>query len=82
MKIKLDENFPAQLAVVLTRLGHDVDTVAQQGLRGADDPAVWEAAQASGRFLITQDMDLAESKSDTTRDDMACRDCPGSLSRF
>jgi predicted nuclease of predicted toxin-antitoxin system len=56
MKIKLDENLPARLAVALSRMGHEVDTVPQEGLGGRDDPSVWRAAQAAGRFLITQDM--------------------------
>ncbi len=60
MKIKLDENLPACLAVALTWLGHDVDTVPQEGMRGKDDPCVWRAAQREGRFLITQDMDFSD----------------------
>jgi len=59
MKIKLDENLPAGLADVLDRLGHDVDTVPREGLAGADDEAVCSAASRAGRFLITQDVDLA-----------------------
>lgn len=60
MKIKLDENLPAGLAVILGSLGHDVDTVPQQGLRGMVDSAVWKAAQATDRFLITQDLDFSD----------------------
>ena len=33
MRIKLDENLPAQLVTVLTELGHDVDTVASHQAR-------------------------------------------------
>jgi len=53
MKIKLDENVPAVLANILDRLGHETDTVPGEGLAGSDDPKVWEAAQRTGRFLIT-----------------------------
>jgi predicted nuclease of predicted toxin-antitoxin system len=60
VKIKLDENLPAGLAVILGSLGHDVDTVPQQGLRGMVDSAVWKAAQATDRFLITQDLDFSD----------------------
>ena len=56
MKIKLDENLPADLVEPLARLGHDVDTVVQEHLTGKDDPTVWEAAQEEGRFLISQDL--------------------------
>lgn len=60
MKIKLDENLPASLAVALGGLGHDIQTVPQQGLTGKRDEAVWEVAQREGRFLITQDLDFSD----------------------
>ena len=60
MRIKLDENLPLQLEPVLGALGHDVDTVASEGLAGRDDDAVWKGAQSSGRFLITQDLDFSD----------------------
>jgi predicted nuclease of predicted toxin-antitoxin system len=47
-------------AIDLARLGHDVDTVVEEGLRGQDDPAVWAAAGQAGRFLITQDLDFSD----------------------
>lgn len=59
MKIKLDENIPARLANVLRQLGHDVDTIPDEGLAGAADPQVWQAAQAENRFFITQDLDFS-----------------------
>ena len=60
MRIKLDENLPVAVATVLTSLGHDVDTVVQQGFGGQPDVRVWEAAQASDRFFITQDLDFSD----------------------
>jgi predicted nuclease of predicted toxin-antitoxin system len=60
VKIKLDENLPAQLARALTALGHDTDTVPQEGLAGKPDPDIWAAAQTVGRFLITQDLDFSD----------------------
>lgn len=60
MKIKLDENIPATLGPVLIGLGHEVDTVPDQGLTGQRDERVWEAAQREGRFLITQDLDFSD----------------------
>lgn len=60
MKIKLDENLPENLQAALAEQGHDVDTVRAEGLRGADDDTIWSAAQESGRFLITQDMDFSD----------------------
>lgn len=41
-------------------MGHDVDTVPSENLRGAVDEKVWAAAQTAGRFLITQDLDFSD----------------------
>jgi predicted nuclease of predicted toxin-antitoxin system len=60
MKIKLDENLPVRAAQCLRDLGHDVDTVLDEGLGGRSDVAVWQAAQAEERFLITQDLDFSD----------------------
>ena len=60
MKIKLDENLPATLAGILARLGHDADTVVDEGLKGEPDEVVWPAAQDDGRFLVTQDLDFSD----------------------
>jgi predicted nuclease of predicted toxin-antitoxin system len=60
MKLKLDENLPESLLTALSALGHDVDNVRLEGLVGQSDPNIWEAAQAEGRFLITQDLDFSD----------------------
>ena len=60
MRIKLDENLPAALAKILAAAGHDVDTSPDEGLTGRPDPAVWRAAQDTGRFLVTQDLDFSD----------------------
>jgi predicted nuclease of predicted toxin-antitoxin system len=60
VKIKLDENLPDRLSESLTALGHDVDSVMTERLAGRDDEVVWTAAQAAGRFLITQDLDFSD----------------------
>ncbi len=62
MKIKLDENIPSDLAPGLAGMGHDIDTVVDEGIAGEADLAVWEAAQREKRFLITQDMDFADAR--------------------
>ena len=62
MKVKLDENLPFRLASVLTRLGHDVHTLRDEGLLGRSDKQIWERAQQESRFLITQDMDFSDSR--------------------
>jgi predicted nuclease of predicted toxin-antitoxin system len=60
VKIKLDENLPFRLVGVLAELGHETDTVAQEGMAGYDDDRVWNAARNAGRFLITQDLDFSD----------------------
>lgn len=60
MRIKLDENLPTSLVETLTQLGHDTDSVQEEGLQGSSDPDVWAAAQATGRFLVTQDLDFSD----------------------
>lgn len=60
VKIKLDENLPARLVRLLAELGHDADTVPQEGFTGRPDSDVWAAAQNAGRFLITQDLDFSD----------------------
>ena len=59
MKFKLDENLPVELASDLRGLGYDVDTVNDEGLRGAADPAVVDAALAADRILFTLDKGIA-----------------------
>lgn len=60
MKIKLDENMPAGLVDILKQLGHDADSVPEEGLSGRNDPIVWAAAQSEDRFFITQDLDFSD----------------------
>jgi predicted nuclease of predicted toxin-antitoxin system len=62
MKVKLDENLPLRLVSALKSLGHDVDTVADEGLSGMPDEDVWQAAQQENRFLITQDLDFSDTR--------------------
>ena len=62
MKIKLDENMPLCLAARLGVLGHDVQTVREEGMEGHLDETIWEIAQKEYRFLITQDLDIADAR--------------------
>jgi predicted nuclease of predicted toxin-antitoxin system len=62
MKIKLDENLPGRLVGILSQFGHKVDTVPQEGLKGHEDPQVWQVAQKVGYFLITQALDFSDSR--------------------
>ena len=60
MKVKLDENMPADLATMLREEGHDVADVVEEGLGGEDDPPVLKAETDEERILITFDLDFAD----------------------
>lgn len=59
MKFKLDENLPAELASDLRGLGHQADTVFEEGLAGAADPVILAAAHTEGRVILTLDKGIA-----------------------
>lgn len=61
MRIKLDENIPANLTARLVELGHDADSVPDEDLTGQPDSAIWAATLAENRFLITQDLDFSDA---------------------
>lgn len=58
MKIKLDQNLSIHLREILEQLQHDVDTVLEEGLLGADDEDVLKAAGSQDRILFTLDKDF------------------------
>jgi predicted nuclease of predicted toxin-antitoxin system len=59
VKFKLNENLPVELMTDLRGLGHDADTVIDEGLRGEADTAVVHAASAANRILFTLDKGIA-----------------------
>jgi len=60
VKVKLDENLPSSLVGILSSLGHEADTVEDEGVNGKSNEIVWDRAQRDGRFLITQDLDFSD----------------------
>ena len=60
MKFKLDENLPVSSAAILTSVGHDVDTVTDEGLVGTPGRDVVATATAAGRILISLDRGLGD----------------------
>jgi len=60
VKIKLDENLPADLVEILGELGHKTDTVPQEGMKGYGDDRLWPVVLDSGRFFVTQDLDFSD----------------------
>ncbi|MCK6479474.1 MAG: DUF5615 family PIN-like protein [Planctomycetes bacterium] len=62
MRLKLDENLPSGLAGDLRTLGHDVETVREEGLEGRPDREIAAAASTEGRLLLTQDLDFSDRR--------------------
>jgi predicted nuclease of predicted toxin-antitoxin system len=60
MRIKLDENLPRALVPELSQLGHDVQTVNDEGQVGEPDTRIWDVCQSERRFLVTQDLDFSD----------------------
>ena len=61
MKFKLDENLGPLGQALLQADGHDVMTVLQQGLGGADDTRLFDVCRGEGRILITLDHDFGQT---------------------
>jgi len=53
------KNLPAECAEILGHGGLQADTVADEGLVGADDSALAAASRSEGRILVTLDLDFA-----------------------
>jgi predicted nuclease of predicted toxin-antitoxin system len=60
MKLKLDENIPAELLDDLREAGHEADSVREEGLAGAPDPVVLGQARAEERVLLTLDKGIGD----------------------
>ena len=58
MKLLLDQDVYAVTARVLRGLGHDVATVAEEGLAQASDNEILAFAQRQQRILVTRDRDF------------------------
>jgi predicted nuclease of predicted toxin-antitoxin system len=59
VKFKIDENLPDELADELAAMGHDAHTVEAEGLIGAEDQVILNAAHREQRILLTQDKGIA-----------------------
>ena len=60
MKFKLDENFGTRTQQLFRAMGHDVQTVRNEGLQGCSDRQLWETCYAEDRCLVTLDLDFAD----------------------
>src|SRR5262245_36596520 len=61
MKFKLDENLGLLGKSLLEADGHNVMTVAEQRLSGAQDERIYEVCQDEGRVLVTLDHDFGQT---------------------
>lgn len=61
MRIKLDENLPSELLTELRAAGHDAESVFTEGLTGAADGTVMQAAQREERVVFTLDKGIGNS---------------------
>lgn len=60
MRIKVDEDLPAEICDLLRQEGHQASTVVEQGMGGWKDPRLWTAVQEEGQLLITGDKGFAD----------------------
>ena len=63
VKLKVDENLPAEVVTILAQAGHDAATVLDQGMGGAPDGQIAERCQKEGRAVVTLDADFADIRS-------------------
>jgi predicted nuclease of predicted toxin-antitoxin system len=58
VKLKLDENRGSRGVELFRRAGHDISTVAQQGLCSASDKRLLEVCLSEKRCLVTLDLEF------------------------
>ena len=58
MKLKLDENVGSRGVELFRGAGHDISTVAQQGLCSASDKRLLEVCLSEKRCLVTLDLEF------------------------
>jgi predicted nuclease of predicted toxin-antitoxin system len=59
LKFKIDENLPAEYALILRESGFDADTVGEENLSGSEDAVIFQHCCSESLVLITLDLDFA-----------------------
>jgi predicted nuclease of predicted toxin-antitoxin system len=59
MKVKIDENLPAEIADELRELCHEALTVVDQGMAGIEDERLMARVEEESRVFMTMDKGIA-----------------------
>jgi predicted nuclease of predicted toxin-antitoxin system len=62
VKFKVDEDLPADVAMVLRSAGHEAESVHDEGMTGWADPDIALRCQAEKRTLVTLDTGFADMR--------------------
>jgi predicted nuclease of predicted toxin-antitoxin system len=60
--VKIDEDLPQEIAVLVDTAGHDATTVYAQGHGGLPDDQLWSIIQEEQRLLFTADKGFANAR--------------------
>ena len=60
MKFKIDQNLPAEYAVLLREGGFEANSVDEERLGGADDGVISERVRAERRVVLSLDLGFAD----------------------
>jgi len=60
MRVKVDEDLPVAPVQMLKDRGYEAAGVAEQGMGGWKDAALWKAVRSEHQFLVTADKGFAD----------------------
>jgi predicted nuclease of predicted toxin-antitoxin system len=72
LRIKIDEDLPLALAVMLRNAGYQATTVLEEDLGGSKDANLWKVIQREKKFLITADKGFADIRQYPLAVTLAC----------